>query len=651
MNSFGNISLFLAWITSLGGVIFGFLAAKKNSFSLHGIARLSTIATGVCAVSSTLALGALFISDDYSNQYVWQFSSRDMPTVYKFSAVWGGMDGSMLLWAAILSFGGGILAYQINAFPKQLASWTLCGISQASLFFLTVTLFFTNPFRYIQSEIIPADGNGLNPLLMDPFMAIHPPIMYLGLTWFAIPAAIAFAALMSSKQQSPWFQYCRRWTLIAWGFLTAGKVLGGYWAYRELGWGGFWAWDPVENASFIPWLTGTAFLHSVMVEERKGMLRLWNIWLAISTYLLTVYGTFLTRSGIVQSVHAFASTDIGWVFLAYLGVFLAIALIVTFARKKHFAPERNLESFFSREVAFLLNNLVLISIAFATLWGVMFPVLSEWLTGQKQTVGIPYFNSVNVPLFLFLIFLMGVGPLIAWQKAKWSQMKRQFLIPFITAFIVAMMLVWSGIPGFYPIVSYGLCTFVFLTIIQEMYRLYRARHATESQAVIRKTSRVIGGHIVHLGVLVAVIGITASMAHKVEKEFTVLPGQSHQVGNYVFTLKELKSYQTPSYEGLKAVTDVADAKSGKIVSTLEPASRFYFKKRENTSEVSILKALKGDVYLVMAGLDETGQKAAMKVYLNPLQSFLWVGTVIMIFGLVIILLSKSQFLVSSEQKA
>lgn len=648
MNTFGNITLFIAWISALLGLIFGFLAGRRESFSFHRIAAVSTITTGVASTISTLALGGLFILDDYSNQYVWQFSSRDMPAVYKFSAVWGGMDGSMLLWAAILSFGGSILAYQIGSFPKKLGSWTLFGISQSNLFFLTVTLFFTNPFRYIQSEIIPADGNGLNPLLMDPFMAIHPPIMYFGLTWFAIPAAIALAALLTSKQQSPWFQYCRRWTLVAWGFLTAGKVLGGYWAYRELGWGGFWAWDPVENASFIPWLTGTAFLHSVMVEEKKGMLRLWNIWLAISTYLLTVYGTFLTRSGIVQSVHAFASTDIGWVFLAYLGIFLAVALCITIVRKKHFAPERHMESFFSREVAFLLNNLVLISIAFATLWGVMFPVFSEWLTGQKQTVGIPYFNAVNVPLFLFLIFLMGVGPLIAWQKAKWSQMKRQFLSPFITACVVSMMLVWAGIPGFYPIVSYGLCTFVFLTIIQEVYRLYRARHSSETQVVVRRTSRVLGGHIVHLGVLVAVIGITASMAHKVEKEFTLLPGQSHQVGNYNFTLKSLSTYQTPSYEGLKAITDVADAQSGKILSTLEPASRFYFKKRENTSEVSILKALKGDVYLVMAGLDETGQKAAMKVYLNPLQSFLWVGTVIMIIGLVVILLSKKGFIKDRE---
>lgn len=621
MNELGFLFLVIAFVTSCISVGY----ARVNL----SLARTSLIASGASSVISVLILGFLFLNNDYSNQYVWQFSSKEMDPFYKFAAVWGGMDGSMLLWAAIQGVGISIVAKDIFRFPKNLANNTILFMAIANVFFLGMTLFLTNPFQYIKSEIIPLDGNGLNPLLQNPFMAIHPPIMYFGLTWFAIPASIAFAALISPTKE--WYQYCRRWTLLAWGFLTAGKVLGGYWAYIELGWGGFWAWDPVENASFIPWLTGTALLHSVMVEERKGMLKLWNIWLALATYSLTVFGTFLTRSGVVQSVHAFASTDIGWVFLVYLGIYLGVALFFTF-KVKH-TPDRHIESFVSREAIFLLNNLILLGIAFATLWGVLFPVFSEWFTGQKQTVGIPYFNAVNVPLFLAMLFFMGVGPLISWKHSTLEQLRKQFLGPIIVAFVVAILLVWAGIPGFYPILSYSLCVFVFLTILKELHR--RKKEPSTF-------TRTLGAHIIHIGVLVATIGITASMAHKIERDFVLSEGQSYTVGRFQFTLKELSAYQTPSFEELQAVTEIADAKSGEVIATRRPGSRFFFKKKENTSEVSILKLLKGDIYLVMAGLDDSGTKAAMKVYINPLQSFLWLGTGVMLLGLFVILSPRAR---------
>lgn len=621
MNEIGFLFLLLSFISSVGAAF----TARKN---VH-LARASIILSGISSLISVLLLGLLFLNNDYSNQYVWQFSSKEMDPFYKFAAIWGGMDGSMLLWAAIQGIGATIVARDIYKFPKNLANNTLLFLAISNIFFLGMTLFLTNPFQYIKSEIIPLDGNGLNPLLQNPFMAIHPPIMYFGLTWFAIPASIAFAALISPTKE--WYQYCRRWTLLAWGFLTAGKVLGGYWAYIELGWGGFWAWDPVENASFIPWLTGTALLHSVMVEERKGMLKLWNIWLALATYSLTVFGTFLTRSGVVQSVHAFASTDIGWVFLLYLSLYLSVAIFFTF-RVKH-TPDRHIESFISREAIFLLNNLILLGIAFATLWGVLFPVFSEWFTGQKQTVGIPYFNAVNVPLFLLMLFFMGVGPLVSWKHTTLAQLKKQFLAPIITAFVVGLMLVWAGVPGFYPILSYSLCVFVFLTIIKELHR--RKKDPTTFL-------RTLGAHTVHLGVLLATIGITASMAHKIERDFVLAEGQSYSVGRFQFTLKELTAVQSPSFEELQAVTEIVDTKSGDIIAVRRPASRFYYKKKENTSEVSILKLIKGDVYLVMAGLDDSGTKAAMKVFINPLQSLLWIGTGVMIFGLSVILLERAR---------
>ena len=319
-----------------------------------------------------------------------------------------------------------VVALRIKKYPVALSPWALVVLNAATLFFLTIVVFYTNPFRYLGQPFIPPDGNGLNPLLQNIYMQIHPPSLYVGFTLFTVPYAFCLAALISGHLTNEWIRLTRHWTLIGWAFLTAGIMLGGHWAYIELGWGGFWAWDPVENASFMPWLTATAFLHSVMVQERKNMLKIWNVWLIVLTYALTILGTFLTRSGVVQSVHAFAETDVGEVFLQYLGAIVLVAIVLTVYRKKELKSERTIESFFSRESAFLLNNLVFLSICFATLWGVLFPILSEAVTGTKQTVSIPFFNKVNVPLFLALIFLMGVGPMIAWRKATLGNLKRAF---------------------------------------------------------------------------------------------------------------------------------------------------------------------------------------------------------------------------------
>ncbi|MCL4146678.1 UNVERIFIED_CONTAM: hypothetical protein GTU68_022983, partial [Idotea baltica] len=377
MNEFGNLCLTLAWLLSLLGTVFGALSAYKQNESLILVSKQKLIAVSSTTLLALISLGIMFLSDDYSNQYVWQTSNKGMPWIYKITAIWGGMDGSMLLWASMLSVSTGIVALMYKQYPLKLFSWVIPVLHSNLLFFLTLLLFFTNPFRYIAADFIPPEGNGLNPLLQNPYMAIHPPMLYLGFTTFAIPFAFCLGALFSNQLNGDWIKLCRRWSLIAFGFLTTGIVLGGHWAYLELGWGGFWAWDPVENASFLPWLTATAYLHSVMVQERKGMLKFWSVWLVIITYGLTVFGTFLTRSGIVQSVHAFASTDIGFVFLDYLALIFIVSLIFTIIRRKELKPERTFESIFSRESAFLVNNLILLSICFATIWGVMFPVFSE----------------------------------------------------------------------------------------------------------------------------------------------------------------------------------------------------------------------------------------------------------------------------------
>jgi len=646
INDLGSYLLLISWGLALLGFAIGIYSGvtKKEAWLESG--RRATVVVAVVSIASLLCLGYLFLVSDFSNQYVWQFSNRDMPIVYKFTAIWGGMDGSLLLWCAFLAVCSGLVAYNLSAYPKSFQPWLVAVVNSSTLFFLTVVTYLTNPFRYIAAPFIPPDGNGLNPLLQNPYMAIHPPLLYLGFTALSVPFAFCMAALLSGQTTNEWIRLTRRWTVIAWGFLTLGVTFGGYWAYIELGWGGFWAWDPVENASFMPWLTATAFLHSVMVQERKNMLKFWNVWLIVLSYSLTVFGTFLTRSGIVQSVHAFASTDVGWVFLVYLAIIFVTTLVLTLYRRRALRPEKEIESLFSREAVFLLNNLILLSIFFATLWGVMFPVISEAVTGVKQTVSVPFFNAVNVPLFLAMIFFMGVGPLIAWRRASFVQMRKAFLVPFLLAFGVGVLLVWAGVEGFYPVLSYSLCFFVLLTILGEFHRGMKAQRANPEcdsthkrfSELMRKHRRRYAGHIIHLGVLVATIGITASMAHKVEREFTLGFGESYSVGRFTLQLEDVRERSLRNYQTLYARVAVLDRGDGRDLGVLTPELRFYHRNKETTTEVSIRKSLREDLYLVLAGLDEgEDSKAAFKVYVNPLQVWLWIGVFIMAMGTLMVL--------------
>ncbi len=647
MIEFGHFSLALAWILALVGTVGGMALglSRQARLSHVEVLRRVTVAVAACLGCSLVGLGYAFVTNDYSVQYVWQYSNRDMPWIYKVTAIWGGMDGSMLLWCFLVAGFGALVARASLSYPRPLLPFLFGFLNTSPLFFTTITLFFTNPFRYLKAPMAMPDGNGLNPLLQNEYMAIHPPTLYLGFTGLAIPYAFCMAALASGQLSNDWVRLTRRWTLIAWTFLTAGIVLGGHWAYLELGWGGFWAWDPVENASFLPWLTATAFLHSFMVQERKGMLKLWNIFLVTLTYALTVFGTFLTRSGIVQSVHAFASTDIGWTFLAYLAVIFISALGLVALRRRELAPERAIASVFSREAVFLLNNLVLLSICFAVLWGVMFPVFSEAFTGQKQTVGIPFFNAVNVPLFLALVFLMGIGPGIAWRRAGLRQVARSFAVPFVGALLVAIAVTWSGITEFYPVLAYAISFFVVLSILAEAQRGLAAQAgATGSPAaspraavaLFRRHRVKYGAHIIHFGVVVMTVAITASMAHKIEREFTIAPGETFMVGRFGLRLQEFHEETLKNYESVQAHVALVSAKDGSLIEVLAPELRFYPKNKETTTEVALRMGQREDVYLVLAGVDETGSKASFKIFINPLQVWLWYGAIIMVLGGIIV---------------
>jgi cytochrome c-type biogenesis protein CcmF len=644
---FGHFALCLAWILALAGTVAGIAVGMTAQPSRAVLVALRRVTQGVWLASggAIVGLGSSFIADDYSLQYVWQYSNKDMPWIYKITAIWGGMDGSMLLWAFLLASFCGVVALRAGGYPRPLVPWLMGFLNSTNLFFLTITLFLTNPFRYLKSHVIPFDGNGLNPLLQNEYMAIHPPMLYLGFTGLAVPYAFCMAALASGYTTNDWIRLTRRWTLVGWTFLTAGIVLGGHWAYLELGWGGFWAWDPVENSSFLPWLIATAFLHSVMVQERKGMLKVWNIFLVVLAYALTVFGTFLTRSGIVQSVHAFASTDIGWVFLAYLAAVIVVAVYLTILRWSDLKSTRVIESVLSREAVFLGNNLILLSSCFAILWGVLFPVFSEWFTGQKQTVGIPFFNAVNVPLYLVMVFLMGIGPVIAWRRATLGNFLRTFTVPFLFALAVAIILVWAGISDFYPVLSYALCAFVLLTILGELSRGLSVQAHTSNQApfapqtfltLMRRQRIKYGAHLIHFGVLVMTVAITASMAHKVEREFSLSIGERFSVGRFSLELNEFHEETTRNYEGLQAHVTVRSLKDDSVVGVMAPEMRFYPKNKETTTEVALRMGPREDLYLVLAGLDESGSRASLKIFINPLQVWLWYGAIIMVVGGVVV---------------
>ena len=656
MVDIGHFALVCAWLFALYGMLVGVGGSLRQNERLVSSSRNALYLVTFFSILSLVSLAVLFLGHDYRYNYVWRHSNNAMHSAYLISAVWGGMDGSMLLWAVLGTLYASCAVYYSQAVPRRLLGWSLPILNGSNLFFLTVVLFLTNPFRLIPGGAVPTDGRGLNPLLQNPSMLIHPPSLYLGFTGFVVPFAFCLGALLSGDLSDTWTRATRRWTLIAWAFLTIGIILGGNWAYIELGWGGFWAWDPVENASFLPWLTGTALLHSIMVQGRRGMLKVWNVFLAVLTYGLAVFGTFLTRSGVVQSVHAFAETDVGWVFLAYLGAVAALSLVLMVWRFKSLRAENRLESYLSREAAFLFNNLILLAICFATFWGVMYPVFSEALTGEKSVVGPPFFNQVNVPLFLILLFLMGAGPLIAWKRNSVRQLGRVFLVPLVSGSLVTLLFLWIDIARLGAALGFGLSVFVLASVSSEFRRGAKARREITGHKagigiveLLRRRPQRYGGLVVHLGVAIMAISITASMVYKVERDFSIKPSESYTLSRYRLQLVSLESQRFPNYEELVANIEVFDAKDGTRLGSLRPERRYYFASEETTTEVDIRMTPRDDLYLALAGLDAAPgtsegdsidlktASAAFKGFVNPLQVWLWFGGVVVMCGAVVVI--------------
>lgn len=638
MATFGNLSLALAFSFCLYSVFTLLWGARSDKKDVVASGLNSLYAVFFFVTCAAAALLVLLIRSDFSIEYVANYTNRNLPVFYKLAAFWGGQKGSLLLWTWLLAIFSVIIARKSRNYRGDLFTYALGIIAVTTLFFLLLNKFIANPFDTLAAvpgdnqaptPFVPKDGRGLNPLLQHPEMVIHPPVLFIGFVGFVVPFAFAMAAMITRELGNEWLKITRRWSLASWFFLGTGILLGANWAYVELGWGGYWAWDPVENASLMPWLTGTAFLHSVIVQERRNMLKVWNVTLVSLTYLLCIFGTFLTRSGIVSSVHAFAKSAIGYYFLVFIAIMAVLVLYLILTRLKYLKGENELDSLISRESSFLFNNLVFLAACCAILWGTLYPVFSEALGGEKITIGPPFFNKINIPIGLFLLFLTGVAPLLAWRRTSAKSIQNNFLLPLTMAVIAAIILIVNGVRSPYPLLSFSLTVFVLLTIAMEFYRGTRARiknkqeHFLEAFVnLILNNKRRYGGYIVHLGVVMMFVGFTGS-AFNTERNIELSVGEQTTIKDYTLVFRNIEEGEDPNYVYLQLTLDVL--KNGKQIDTLRPERRYYYASEQTTSEIAIKSSLLEDFYVVFAGIDSEESPAAIQIYVNPLVAWIWIG--------------------------
>jgi cytochrome c-type biogenesis protein CcmF len=656
MPEFGSFALLLALVLSAYTLVMGAVALWRSRSAmgvtaggdgagrLGETARRAGIASFVALTSAAFALVWAAFTNDYSVSYILHHTNRDLSTAYKFSALWSGQEGSLLLWAWLLSAYGFVLRmrHKVDVRLSAFASTILAGVQ---VFFLLLLNFAAPPFA-IQPGPVAQDGFGLNPLLQYPEMVIHPPMLYLGYVGFSVPFAFALGALMMRYPGEKWIHITRRWTMVTWLFLTCGIFLGAHWAYSVLGWGGYWGWDPVENASLMPWLTGTAFLHSVMMQEKRGMMKTWNVWLIFSTFLLTILGTLLTRSGIVSSVHAFASSDIGDWFYGFILIVFGVCLFTFFKQKDHLKSENKLESLVSRESSFLFNNLILLVACFTVLWGTLFPILSEYVQGSKVTVGAPFYNRVNIPIGLFLLFLTGIGPLLAWRSTSLRSIRRNFVLPCIAMAVALVVVIIAGVRPWsagddmqseiFSLVTFTLAAGVITAIAAEFLRganVVRTQTGKNllgsTLLLIRRNTRRYGGYIVHFGIVVMFIGI-AGGAFNQSREQEMGFGDEMKMGPYRLVCQSFSQDSNANYDTEFALLDVF--KSEKKITQLAPERRFYNASQTTSTMVALHSTLAQDLYVIYEGKNPDTDKPIIKVFINPLMNWIWIGVLIVVLG-------------------
>src|SRR5881628_733285 len=649
MTLLGNLSLWLAFLVGLWGAITGFVGGAQGRADLQQSARHATFALFAALAVAVVSLEVAIFRHDFSLEYVAAYTSRNLPTFYLWSALYAGQEGSLLFWAAVLSLFGALVQALTSRRHRAYLPYVAAVTSLVATFFISVMLFAANPFQRL--AFTPMDGQGMNPQLQNPGMVFHPPMLYLGYISITIPFAFAIAALLTKKLDTEWMVAVRKWTIVSWLFLSIGLLIGMWWAYVELGWGGYWAWDPVENAALLPWLVMTAFLHSVMIQEKRGMLKKWNLALILGAWLLSIFGTFITRSGVISSVHSFTQSSVGYFFLGFLIVAGVASFALYATRLPLLDAEARLESMVSREASFLFNNLLLIGIAFSVLWGTLFPILSEAIKGTKITVGPPFFNQVNVPLGLALLAMTGIGPLIAWRRASLPNLRRQFAVPLTSCVFVLLILLVAGIRDIGALIAFSIGGFVLATIVQEFTRGARARHRQYGEPVIvglfqllSRNRRRYGGYIVHVAIVVLFVAF-AGMAFKTETQATLRPGETATLRGpdgyvYSFTHLGVSQYNALNRQVTAALLDVQ--RDGNAIGHLRTEKRQHVDALGNptfepSTEVGIMSGLRVDLYVVLAGLVNGTEQAVFRFTINPLVWWVWFGGFVLVVGGLIVL--------------
>ena len=635
----GYLSLVLSMACGLYAAGTAIAHIRKPDAAMLESARRAGFLTWPLLTLASLCLILLLVTEHFEVGYVAEVTSRAMPTYLRVTALWGGQAGSLLFWCLLLSGYSAIVAVSNRNKLQVMMPYVNAVLLTTSLFFLTLLVFAANPFERV--GFVPPDGQGLNPLLQNYWMVIHPVMLYLGYVGMVVPFAFAVGALMSKRLDNEWVRTVRRWTLIPWMFLSAGIIMGSQWAYMELGWGGYWAWDPVENASFLPWLTGTAFLHSIIIQEQRGILKVWNVILIWATYFLVILGTFFTRSGVLESVHSFARSDVGPYFLGFLIIVMFGFLWLLFDRLPLLRSEQQIESYTSREAAFLANNWIFAGLAFATLWGTVFPMFSEILTGDRISVAAPFFNKVNGPLFLVLLLLMGVGPLLGWRHTSAAAFRKQFTWPLVAAALVAVW-VFVVARSVYPIIGLSICAFVAATIVQEYVRGVNARRRTSGDNVFTamghlwsRNGRRYGGYIVHLGIVLIGVAVIGNEFYQQTLNVTLAPGETAQVAGYTLEFAGLESDRQPNLTEYGARVIVYNG-SDKAIGTVIPKRNVYDKTPDMpTSEVGLRMSPIEDVYVVLNGWETGGKTATFTIYINPLTTWMWIGGLVLVLGTLI----------------
>ncbi len=658
MTDLGYIALVLGLVLALYGTVASVLGGRRNMPELIASGRNAVYAVSGLVLLAALLLWQALLTDQFQLEYVATHTEVALPTLYKISALWGGQAGSLTFWTLLLCGFAVAATWLFGKEQPSLRPYVHAVLLVSIAFFISVVLFAANPFERLwrsaagqivtsvfqpagTTPLIPADGQGLNPQLQNYWMIIHPIGLYLGFIGMTVPFAYAVAALVTGQLGNTWIKLIRKWALVAWVFLSVGILLGSQWAYVELGWGGYWAWDPVENASFLPWLTATAFVHSMMIQERRGMLKVWNIVLIWLTWELTLFGTFLTRSGVVESVHAFALSPIGPMFAIFISATLLGFLALLIWRLPLLRSDNQLDAVLSRETAFLTQNVVFLLIMIATLLGTLFRPISEWVTGDKISLNAPYFNKVNGPIFLILMILMGVTPLLAWRRSAPETIRRNFTIPVAVALLSLPLMYVLGNRNVAGFIGFSVVAFVIAGIIQEYVRGVQTRRQAMGESLVpalvnlvRRNGRRYGGYIVHIGMLLIAMGIIGNEFYQSEGRANLRPGESITVANYTLTYRKLDAVQGPNYTEFIGSMDVT--RNGQPFGQILPKKHIYNKNEEQPmTEVGLRPGLVEDVYVVLAGFENFGATASFKVYINPLMSWMWAGGLVMILGVLV----------------